>query len=347
MLESTDSKDEILIKYILNETSKDENEDLEDEMVLDDQLSDRMQTVEMLLIERYVLQAMSPVEKTRFEQGFLLFPENRNKVEDARIFHESIGLLQKEGHLVHPPKAQKQSWGAWLNSWFGSPIMAPAFAALALLLIGVIIFILFIKDSKTAIANGNAHISNNETPLVASQNENGDNNGNSASSENIERSGEVLTPAPKSPSAPPAPETAEKNQGGTGSVVVRTFEEKDGTAGQDMGNQTKNVPTQFLTIPGNSNTVRLSPTLTKTVITNSRSKIPVEIQDDKFHAIFTGKASPVRVPRAGQLPPQYVLPLDVPTKLLKDNEIYYFAIPSSVKPGRFSTTPFQITRTKP
>src|SRR4051794_4437704 len=96
MLEETDQKDEIIIRYLLNETSRAEREDLEDDMVLDDELAERVQTIEMLLIDRYVQQQMSPAEINRFEQGFLLFPENRVRVEDARILHESIGLLLDE-----------------------------------------------------------------------------------------------------------------------------------------------------------------------------------------------------------------------------------------------------------
>src|SRR5689334_11172565 len=129
MLEETDQKDEIIIRYLLNETSSAENEDLEDDMVLDEELAERVRTIEMLLIDRYVQQQMSPAERIRFEEGFLLFPEKRVKVDDARILHEGIGLLldeeqPRESVLVRP-RAPKPHW-------FRALIATPVFAAIAI-----------------------------------------------------------------------------------------------------------------------------------------------------------------------------------------------------------------------
>jgi hypothetical protein len=94
---AADSKDELIIKYLFNELPTSENERLEDEMVLDEELSERMQALEMILIDRYVLGAMTPDERCCFEGGFLLFPENSQKVREAQIFHESLRQLRKEG----------------------------------------------------------------------------------------------------------------------------------------------------------------------------------------------------------------------------------------------------------
>lgn len=94
---ATDSKDDLLIKYLFNELPTSENEKLEDQMALDEELSERMQALEMIMIDRYVLGAMTPGETSRFEHGFLLFPENLPKVRDARIFHESLRQLRNEG----------------------------------------------------------------------------------------------------------------------------------------------------------------------------------------------------------------------------------------------------------
>lgn len=92
----TMNKDDLLTKYIFNELPASENEQLEDQLALDDELAERMQTLEMILIDRYVLDEMTAVDRNRFEKGFLLFPENLQKVEDARSFHQSLGQLKKD-----------------------------------------------------------------------------------------------------------------------------------------------------------------------------------------------------------------------------------------------------------
>jgi hypothetical protein len=94
---ATDSKDDLLMKYLFNELPTSENEKLEDQMALDEELSERIQALEMIMIDRYVSGTMTPGEISRFENGFLLFPENLQKVREASIFHESLRQLRNEG----------------------------------------------------------------------------------------------------------------------------------------------------------------------------------------------------------------------------------------------------------
>src|SRR5436305_5086091 len=103
-MEAFDDRDAILVRYLLNELSKDENEEIEDGMVLDPEFSERAQAVETNLIESYVLDEMSAEEKARFEKGFFIFPENRERVEDARAFHEALRARRRE-RLAALPRA--------------------------------------------------------------------------------------------------------------------------------------------------------------------------------------------------------------------------------------------------
>src|ERR1700755_1261622 len=96
MTKTPDDKDEFLERYLLNELSEAENEELENEMFLDKRLLERVQAAEMCLIDSYVSDEMSPAERLRFERGFLLFPENKLKVEDARALQESLRPIRKE-----------------------------------------------------------------------------------------------------------------------------------------------------------------------------------------------------------------------------------------------------------
>ena len=149
-----DSKDETLLRYLLNEQSKDENEALEDEMVLDPELADRAQVVEMKLIDSYVLNQMSPAERARFEKGFQLFPENREKVEDARAFHESIRLRREAKTHDRPSIAAVSS--AWFASLFRIPVLAPAIVVLILVTTIVVVAYLFNRPSNEKVTNNNA-----------------------------------------------------------------------------------------------------------------------------------------------------------------------------------------------
>jgi len=99
MFFATDSKDDRLIKYLLNELPTRENEKLEDQMTLDNEVLERMQALEVIMVDRYVLGRMTQDEIRRFETGFLLLPENLQKVRDTRIFHESLTQLRNEGEV--------------------------------------------------------------------------------------------------------------------------------------------------------------------------------------------------------------------------------------------------------
>jgi hypothetical protein len=327
MLEETDQKDEIIIRYLLNEGSRAEREDLEDDMVLDDELAERVQTIEMLLIDRYVQQQMSPAEAIRFEQGFLLLPENRVKVEDARILHESIGLLldeeQPSERVLAQPSSPRPS--RFRFPWFKSLIRTQVFAALAMavVLLGIITVVYWV-NKKRQVVNQTANVSNDANRAAAPPNEN-----NNPGPNNNARAGIPSTPTPTTPSAPVK-------------VAQITLAEKNGATGQPSG-QGKTVQPQLRTIPHDAKSVKLVLKLESPVV--AQQQLTVEIQNEKFKSIEPGiehRTSPIRTSGSDQ----YTLSITVETRLLKDNETYYYAIRDPSQPGGFRITPFRISRTK-
>ena len=349
MLETSDSRDEILIRYILNETSKNENEEIEDQIFLNEELSERAQVVEMLLIERYVLGELSDEEKARFEKGFLLLPENREKVEEARMFQESLGLLRRE-RLAQESEAQRASRRSRLASWLRMPMLAPALAVLVLLLIGAAVLLFYMREKQRTLANANGSSSNNANQVAIIPNQNSSNNAAPPTNNNGENPVQAQAPSMNSSPTPPAPRIARKNPE-VGIAYPSRMKERSGTAGQSMGPE--NVRPQVLNIPANSEQVSLSLELGATEVTDSNRQIPVEIQNDKIQRVYplkmteTLSVSPTRIPGTQASSPKYMLTIVVPANLLKENEIYYFVIPDPSDPKKSSTTPFQITRAKP
>lgn len=133
MIETFEDKDEIFIKYLLDELPPHETKELEDEMLQDNELFDQLQVVEMALIDSYVRKEMAAREKIRFEQRFLILPENKYKVEEAQIFQESLQNWFREQAATQPIKG-KERWGTWFPTFFILP-MPWAVAALLLLFV--------------------------------------------------------------------------------------------------------------------------------------------------------------------------------------------------------------------
>lgn len=87
--------DKKLEAYLLNELPEDEIPALGDELLRDDELFQRLQTVEMNLFDRYLENEMAGEERQRFEATFLSNPANQWKLEEERVFRESLELLRK------------------------------------------------------------------------------------------------------------------------------------------------------------------------------------------------------------------------------------------------------------
>ena len=122
MIETFTEKDQVLARYLLNELDDDVSAELEDEMLLDEELYERAQVVEMILIDCYVRNEMLPEESLRFEATYLMTPENKDKVNRARMFHKSLRFL----HGQEKPLPQAPSWRSQVRAIFQRPLRAAA-----------------------------------------------------------------------------------------------------------------------------------------------------------------------------------------------------------------------------
>lgn len=144
MIETFADKDKVLVSYLFNELSQSEAAELEDEMLLDNELFERVQVVEMNLIDGYVRNEMTPEESLRFKEKFLAVPENREKVRRAQMFHECL-ILSHEKEQVVPPPTRGLGRESWLATLSQRPSPALAFAAAVLLLVAVVVAVVVIQ----------------------------------------------------------------------------------------------------------------------------------------------------------------------------------------------------------
>jgi hypothetical protein len=344
MIEALDDKDGLIARYLLNELSESENEDLEDEMVLDDELAERRQTVEMNLIDSYVMDEMSPDERHRFESGFLLFPENRLKVEEARMLHESLSLLRKEqaGEQPEPSEAQDKpsrsrpetaavSGRRWLGRF---PVPAFAVAALLLALVLSYFFIPWRKLFRGRADNQNIVVnpSHQATPGVITQ---PGSTPNSNGPENLGGNQNTLE-QPEVALLPRAPE-----------VVSGTIVERPGLVG---GSQTRG-PKARAAIPQSAVVTRGSKLFRLTVILlpdrlvekNTRLSVKVYNVNNLDDPIFPGKGILLLTPgRVSKGKPRYAVTMEIPTSLLRDGQTYYVRLNEETEP-----TAFKVKRVDP
>jgi hypothetical protein len=329
MTEVPDDKDEFLERYLLNELSEVENEEFEDEMVLDKKLIERVQAVEMCLIDSYVTDEMSPAERLRFERGFLLFPENRLKVEDARALHEGLRLIRKEqsagqgsqteslppeqpaGGAAHAPRLRR--------SWFPRlPTPVLALAALLLLAIGLGMFLIPWRD-VFKIQTHNLSVKATPTP----QTTHGDSQNQTATNQNAPPPEQQTTPTPEMAALPPK-------------TVYETIKEQPGfiVAGTSRGSGTGAAKARPVAVRKGSEFLMLTMTLLpERQVANGRP-LSVAVYDahNLDSALFPSggglRLTPRRVSGSKQA---YAVTLRIPTSLLRDGRTYYVRIDEEPK----------------
>ncbi len=95
-MEPASYSDNVLEAYLRHELADDEIPALEDQLLRDDELFQRLETLEMNLIDRYLENEMTETEKQHFEAALLDYPDKQRKLNEARVFRESLKLLRKE-----------------------------------------------------------------------------------------------------------------------------------------------------------------------------------------------------------------------------------------------------------
>ncbi|MDT5271380.1 MAG: hypothetical protein QOH49_3566 [Acidobacteriota bacterium] len=331
-----DETDETLVRYLLNELSKAENEEIEDEMVLDPEFSERVQAVETSLIESYLLSEMSAAKRTRFVKGYFLLPENLDKVEDARAFHEALRMRRRERQVEPPPTPMTEpAQLSWFASLLRMPAPAMAFAALVLIAAVVAGIYLFGRLRSNEVVSGNHNGQENVRQQVVSSPEvNRDDNSNQRIP--VEKTNAPTNNA-TTRSLSSNQEIAQVNAAPPGRVAV-SIVENNGRVGTTRGAGGE-VKVQTLRVPAGAKVFTMRVSLEPREYFKDTLNCSVDISNVKFARLHPGgdykrvKAKPV----AGR----FQVSLDIPTALLKEGEIYYFRVDEID-----SLTPFSITFTK-
>lgn len=330
-MEVFDDRDETLVRYLLNELPKGENEEIEDEMVLDPEFSEWAQAVETNLIESYVLDEMSADEKTRFEKGFFIFPENREKVEDARAFHEALRARRRE-RLAALPRAPERARPGWLASLLRIPVPAMAIAALLLIAVAVVGILLIERRGPNQVAS-NHNSRDNAGRQVVSHSE--DNHNNGLPPDESANAGKDLTDH-NSNASPPPDEIATLNPPPPGRVAV-SIVEKSGYVDAASRGTGEAVNAQSVTAPTRAKSLTLQVNLGPNEYFKENSNCSVDISNSKFKPVYPSAIYlPVRAKHVpGKFP--YRVSINIPTSYLKNGETYYFRVRETE-----SHTPFKV-----
>jgi hypothetical protein len=127
----TDKATEQQIKdYLLGELAENEVERVEESIFTDDELFSEAQAIEMSLVDGYVRNELPEEEKTRFETQYLVTPERRQKVSEAKLFHEELRAIRPLPQISE----DRAKWFERIISGWRLPVMQYASAALILLL---------------------------------------------------------------------------------------------------------------------------------------------------------------------------------------------------------------------
>ena len=125
-------------RYLLGELPDSECELVEEQFFADDQFFAEVEAAEMALIDRYVRNEMSAEERDALEQNYLVTPERKVKVADARSFHNELK------HLRIPGVVEAKEKASWFERLFGgsgfslSAMQLGTAAAVLILVVGVV-----------------------------------------------------------------------------------------------------------------------------------------------------------------------------------------------------------------
>lgn len=133
-MKSRHVEDELLVRYLLGQSSKTEQTQIERDYFDDDELYERLGAVEDELIDAYVRDGLRAEEREQFEKHFLRDAERRERVEFAREWRTFVS----ESSLAARPKEERARRANWLEfPPFGNRAALIPLAAAALLALGV------------------------------------------------------------------------------------------------------------------------------------------------------------------------------------------------------------------
>jgi hypothetical protein len=307
-METIGDRDKALTAYLLDELPEDEIGLLEDDLLRSDSLFSRLQTLEMDLIDRYVRNEMEAEEVARFKSGFLSAPGNRDKVEEAGIFHKTLSALHDKESKTYSP-FHLPALAGWFASWV--PRRSAALAlAISVLLIAVVVGILILTRPR----NSNPDEVREKAPPAT-------NNPRDVDPKNPQSPVVESTPAPRAPTkVAPRPESNADTQ------VAWIYRREMRTGSMGPGDI-------HILLEKTKPILKLNFELLKDA--PQRSAFDVSIRDERSTPVFSKKAvKSYSIQDAGAT--RRVVSVDVPVSSLKNGVTYYFEI-ANVNPGKHFT----------
>lgn len=328
MLETLSERDKALAGYLLNELGEKELYALEDEMLMDEELSERMGVVEMNLIDGYVRDEMSAEERARFARRFLAVPENAEKVAAARAFHESLSRLREKesapaASVVAPTPERRQTWGERVASLFRLP--APALALAALALVAVVLGLLWFARPRHRDERPNDIANTSPSPKVG-----------------LELPAPSPAPSEEPPSPPPADHDNENAPAPQRTPAAPKLQKTPALPREELaqlapagdtqdawvfkvGGKVRNDRTGggTITIKADKKTVRLRHQLLGDALNPQKERFRVSIEGGGIDPIFPTAEVSRRSDDGGRT---WYLAVEVPAAALKDGVTYNFRI---------------------
>jgi hypothetical protein len=161
----TESINKILKQYVLHQLFFDEAEELEEKLLNDEEFYQQYEKVENELINSYVREEMPDEERRLFEENYLIFSENKQKVEEAEK------KLNRREQVVVALAQPEISWTQWISAFLKKRALQTAFVAAALIfVIGLVILISppWKTEEISTVPETNSNSSGNQNQLAQS-----------------------------------------------------------------------------------------------------------------------------------------------------------------------------------
>jgi hypothetical protein len=150
-MEPATYSDDVLEAYLRHELPADAIAALEEQLLRDEELFQRLETVEMNLIDRYLENEMTDTEKQSFESGFLNEPDNAWKLKEARVFRESLALRRKKA----PGQNVVQFPFVFQRVFQSVRVQQITAAAVVLIVLAVIVVLIVVRSRESRLPDKN------------------------------------------------------------------------------------------------------------------------------------------------------------------------------------------------
>jgi len=136
---------ETVRKYLLGELTDDQQQNFEQRLLSEDELTQELEVITEELVDEYLAKQLPPGESEWFEQHYLASPEGKRSQSFAATFHRYVSN--------NPTESKKISWAERLAAFWNRQAMpAQALAAMAVVVIVVGIFWLVRTPSPQSFA---------------------------------------------------------------------------------------------------------------------------------------------------------------------------------------------------